>query len=67
MTCGRTLYSAAIWSTAVGLLSGILGLAIAGVLVWIGAIATLTAGNLLLYALLWGIPMWILTGLVRSA
>ncbi len=67
VTCGRTLYSAAIWSTAVGLLSGILGLAIAGVLVWIGAIATLTAGNLLLYALLWGIPMWILTGLVRSA
>ena len=67
MTCGRTLYSSALWSTAVGLLAGVLGLAIGGVLAWIGAIGTLTAGNLLLYALLWSIPMWILTGLVRSA
>lgn len=67
VTCGRTLYSSALWSTAAGLLSGALGLAIGGVLAWIGAIGTLTAGNLLLYALLWSIPMWILTGLVRSA
>ena len=67
VTCGRTLYASAMWSTAVGLLSGILGLAIAGVLVWIGALVTLSAANLLLFALLWSIPMWILTGLVRSA
>ena len=67
VTCGRTLYSSALWSTAVGLVSGILGLGMAGILVWIGAFGTLTAGNLLLYALLWSIPMWILTGLVRSA
>ena len=67
VTCGRTFYASAMWSTAVGLLSGILGLTIAGVLTWIGALATLSAANLLLFALLWSIPMWILTGLVRSA
>lgn len=67
VTCGRTFYASAMWSTAVGLLSGILGLAIAGVLTWIGALATLSAANLLLFALLWSVPMWILTGLVRSA
>lgn len=67
VTCGRALYASAFWTTAVGLLSGILGLAMAAVLVWIGALSTLTAGNLVLYALLWSIPMWILSGMVRSA
>lgn len=67
MTCGRALYASAFWTTAVGLLSGILGLAMAAVLVWSGALSTLTAGNLVLYALLWSIPMWILSGVVRSA
>lgn len=67
VSCGRAVYASAMWSTVVSLLSGIIGLAITGVLAWIGALDTLAAGNLLLYTLVWSIPLWILGGWVRSA
>lgn len=67
VSCGRAMYASAMWSTAVSILSGILGLAISGVLTWIGALDTLSAGNLLLYAIVWSVPLWILEIWVRGA
>ena len=67
VSCGRAMYYSALWCTGISLLSGIIGLGITGFLAWIGSMDILTAGNLLLYTVLWDIPLWIISGWVRNA
>lgn len=65
--CGRAMYGSALWGTIISILAGVIGLGITGVLAWLGAIDLMSAENLLLYVLLWSVPLWILGGLVQSA
>lgn len=56
----RTVHSA----VAVTLLGGILGILLMAVLTYLGAMEALSAVNLLLYQLLWLLPVLLITGLV---
>lgn len=67
VSCGRAMYSSALWGTIVSILAGVIGLGMTGVLAWLGSIDLMSAENLLLYVLLWSVPLWILGGLVQSA
>ena len=55
---------ASVWAgLCVNLLGGILGFAITAVLSWLGAFAAASAFNLMLFALLWTLPVMLLTSI----
>ena len=51
-------------STTINLAGGLIGFGLMFLLTWLGAQNAVTAMNLLLYALVWALPTWILTGWV---
>ncbi len=53
------------WGAAIHLLGGALGLVVAGLLLYSGAVHLLTPVNLLLYGLIWMVPGWLMTQWVR--
>ncbi len=59
----RTVHSAVV----VSLLSGILGMALLCILTYLDATASASALNLLLYQLLWQLPIWMITGLIGKS
>lgn len=67
VTGGRLLRRAAHSGVAVSLLSGIMGLALMGVLAYLGSVLALSAANLTLFHLLWLVPTLLITGLIGKS
>ncbi|MBE6974696.1 MAG: hypothetical protein E7436_04305 [Ruminococcaceae bacterium] len=66
VTGARAYHASAIAGTVVHLLGGILGLAIVGALVAVGAEHLLTSANILLYHLVWLVPGLLITEWTRA-
>ncbi len=65
VTGARALKLASILGVVIHMLAGCLGLAAAVILAWVGGAALLSAGNVVLYSLLWLVPGWLITQWTR--
>ncbi len=67
VTGGRLLRRTVHWAVVVSVLSGLIGMLLMLLLTYLNAADAASAGNLLLYQLLWQVPFMILTGMIGKS
>ncbi len=66
VTGARSAHTASMVGTLIQMIGGALGLAMMGILVYIGALHLITPVNMFLYQLLWLVPGWLITEWSRT-
>lgn len=67
VTGGRLLRRTVHWAVVISVLSGLIGMLLMLLLTYLNAADAASAGNLLLYQLLWQVPFMILTGMIGKS
>ncbi len=67
VTGGRLLRRTVHWAVVISVLSGLIGMLLMLLLTYLNAADSASAGNILLYQLLWQVPFMLLTGMIGKS